>query len=1083
MEGTESQAVALRKRVYQILPYRVSLDEEAGPRPCADISVASKSHICAYKRSTNMIPLCDYNSDLMLNKTSWVRDHADIFTAIKLVSSSSRKNDFAPMRLLLRPPRRCSRSPPIARRDQAFAVFHERYFQDEPTHNFLYLNKNTSGCLNDKIEVLGLDRANLVDISQKVEYAMMLLHLRAASLKLLGTHAVYFNTEPNTYATPESFLMLVRLLVFRGKQVLASMADDVTSLTLRQTFGAVLLSNFQKQRVELLPSELPQSHLINLILSHCSGTLEAAAFLNSYACEKWTCRDLKLNDRDAVSKLNIERVYWLLTLVLSTQMKEGFSGKLFMGLCNCLRSINVPLKALICEILTGILRLWLKLFNNNNMVLKLLSARCNRISLTLPPQRYLFKLFCVSSFIPHMRLGLEKRVARERRQCRLSFSIYVQAMVALLISFAYLEESFVTWYGNGSAQEPCLVDISPPKLGLAMPSALHLNWGSYGRHVMCVYELKLSDSIFGTKPHPESFRTIYRGSRTNTIIGCLMPSRLYHFNLSILSVSGLPLSVGSRIVSYETTAGTPCVFDRSKSGPNILTSRDGLTAMYSGNESWSTIMGSTPLLVGQNQWEILIESSQTSYIFIGVAHQSADLRTFLGGDEYSWGCIGDRALYHKRTKIKMFGERFGQGDVIQVLLDSNIGTLSLFKNRVELGLAFKGLYGELYPAVAFYNKGQRVRMVLTPSTCPGVGVTISQSPSAYGIDALCRFSQLLLSISTQVCPQAAIRYRTFKIHQYWHSGLVKRHATAFGYHLQLDTSDAACLQFGVLAGQKINTPRGPASVVGVNSGLIWCQHEPDCDLFFISHSDIPTPSQNVQHPELKTDQCFYEYDAIITTPRMFSVVIDTVLVNAMDATSLLKCTSPWNLTPHEVHEAFRSKYTEIEPETLPPEGHTQSRAIYRSSFLFAFNEDVLCAFPFITHIEMYDRKSNLWPIKTWGLELPETVKSSLFATRQSSQLAVNLYSTRGYIFACTKEATFNQFIRRTTSQAKKADDDYDYPDDLPLVLINRRKAATVNLTSVPEVLTLLFFPMSYVLNLKRLKLTAPDVIVSFWSII
>ena len=119
--------------------------------------------------------------------------------------------------------------------------------------------------------------------------------------------------------------------------------------------------------------------------------------------------------------------------------------------------------------------------------------------------------------------------------------------------------------------------------------------------------------------------------------------------------------------------------------------------------------------------QIRIDSSQTSYLFIGLATKQADTSSFLGGDEFGWGYIGDRALYHKRAKQKVYGEKFSQGDEIGVTLDMDKGTLSFSRNDEDLGVAFKGLAGELYPAVAFYNQSQRVSLVRTSFDCPKVG--------------------------------------------------------------------------------------------------------------------------------------------------------------------------------------------------------------------------------------------------------------------------------------------------------------------------------------------------------------------------
>merc|ERR1719181_234521 len=47
-----------------------------------------------------------------------------------------------------------------------------------------------------------------------------------------------------------------------------------------------------------------------------------------------------------------------------------------------------------------------------------------------------------------MRLSIEKRIALERRQRRLSFSTYVQTTVHVLAALNCLEERFVTHFSN-----------------------------------------------------------------------------------------------------------------------------------------------------------------------------------------------------------------------------------------------------------------------------------------------------------------------------------------------------------------------------------------------------------------------------------------------------------------------------------------------------------------------------------------------------------------------------------------------------------------------------------------------------------
>ena len=146
-------------------------------------------------------------------------------------------------------------------------------------------------------------------------------------------------------------------------------------------------------------------------------------------------------------------------------------------------------------------------------------------------------------------------------------------------------------------------------------------------------------------------------------------------------------------------------------GPSIDISNNGHNATFSSSESWSTVLGNVGFMIGKNHWKIRIERSPTAYLFVGIATKDANLSTFLGGDENGWGYIGDRALYHKRNKVKLYGERFGQGDVIGVTLDMDEGTLSFDKNGEDLGVAITNLVGVIYPAVAFYNRGQQVQIL------------------------------------------------------------------------------------------------------------------------------------------------------------------------------------------------------------------------------------------------------------------------------------------------------------------------------------------------------------------------------------
>merc|ERR1711871_1108434 len=57
----------------------------------------------------------------------------------------------------------------------------------------------------------------------------------------------------------------------------------------------------------------------------------------------------------------------------------------------------------------------------------------------------------------------------------------------------------------------------------------------------------------------------------------------------------------------------------------------------------------------------------------------------------------------------------------------------------------------------------------------------------------------------------------------------------------------------------------------------------------------------------------------------------------------------------------------------------------------------------------------------------------------SSASGSALSHLRGLMFLSTKRAIISTMLRRTVTQAKKAEDDYGYPEDLTQVVLNRPK--------------------------------------------
>ena len=81
--------------------------------------------------------------------------------------------------------------------------------------------------------------------------------------------------------------------------------------------------------------------------------------------------------------------------------------------------------------------------------------------------------------------------------------------------------------------------------------------------------------------------------------------------------------------------------------------------------------------------------------------------------------------------------------MIGVTLDMDEGTLSFDKNGEDLGVAITNLVGVIYPAVAFYNRGQQVQILPEHFDLPGAGVDIPGAPSSVSLDNILSASTLL----------------------------------------------------------------------------------------------------------------------------------------------------------------------------------------------------------------------------------------------------------------------------------------------------------------------------------------------------
>ncbi|RLO10094.1 hypothetical protein DYB28_008376, partial [Aphanomyces astaci] len=303
-----------------------------------------------------------------------------------------------------------------------------------------------------------------------------------------------------------------------------------------------------------------------------------------------------------------------------------------------------------------------------------------------------------------------RRQLRERSQNRFYYSPYLQGLLELIRALPPPPVQDETPTGPSWGLQ--LVRASETSLTLAWPSPV-----AHSDQSRPVYVLEENvPNGGGSSP-----RVVYSGVGHQITLSNLMPRTTFTYTLrggeAGEAHAGASDGGGSVDMKYKTSASfttkadptsdyvrtSPFVWDKKKcrSG-SLVFSDDGLSVGFNGNEAWRMVLGTECFVVGRHAWQVKVDKSTSAYLFVGVASRRANLESFLGADEHSWGFIGDGALYYQRNRVKTYGEPFGEGDVLGMDLDCDLGTLSYSKNGVSLGVAFDNVVGELYPAIAFY---------------------------------------------------------------------------------------------------------------------------------------------------------------------------------------------------------------------------------------------------------------------------------------------------------------------------------------------------------------------------------------------
>ena len=637
------------------------------------------------------------------------------------------------------------------------------------------------------------------------------------------------------------------------------------------------------------------------------------------------------------------------------------------------------------------------------------------------------------------------------------------------------------------------------------------------------------------------FETVYYGTSLRFVQSGLSPGCFYQMKCRCF-VAGVPLE-WSTIVEFHTEVGILFTFDALKCGPDILLSDDGLTASYAGDDSWSTLLGTQPFSSGVTSWEIRIAQSSTAYVFVGVAAGTADLNTFLGGCSNGWGFIGEQALYHNREKVKVYGESFSAGDVIGVILDLNQGTLSFLRNGKLLGTAFDKIYGELFPAVAFYNVGQELEILMDSfnTTCPHERIPCS--PSRLNTDEISILTEMIYCINSGAPMSTRILGLIVDQCNQWCSGMWIRRKVISGKSTFICKKSPLLQKYGLTVGARVRTPYGIAEVTGSAHDRVWFKmSENSVGFWFFSPQQIEAGhekgyfircSYDNENEELESSELQEEDWSQHVANSSFDVAslrelldsdgwsdeMDAILLKFLLKRAKILNVSPWNVPADYVYEDFRLLQQHLSRIVIANSillrkwgisGPKRRAVTARLGLLRMFNHMLdnyvpvmMLDVPFDNGSPLQERRprdefyptiitipheiSNNLDTGLTSYSSQETVSRRRYKRRDSNQIdyekivkigdkslefdnpksvinnlnpfvsndislswestkrlsftSTGLLSTsRHRIFSELKLSHFFELINRTSTRPAKTEDDYDYPDDLPQIRINRLKS-------------------------------------------
>lgn len=885
-------------------------------------------------------------------------------------------------------------------------------------------------------EVSRLDVVAMVEMLRALERQLMVLYCRLLAVTTLkrmeSVHRTHDCADQNgaCRSPPVPFPQILSLLKFVIKR-----GDQFDSHGAAHSPGILLSTEEVMKRAVI--SMLAHNVETNLTLAveYVLEQVETAAWSKQFEAFLWTQRELQRPDEQVTAEPAVEVAVWLIDCVFADQET---SARTSLALAGNLQLVQPILQRLRCSL--GATNLSLKCFalRTISRLLLVLSRSTTNRSKTADLSCNVSKL---SSLVANAKLNArevivaaKQRLAREMIQQRQLYSLYLQAYIELLHALNTIHSGV-----------PCNASCDQDTQGGGLLPIGTFDLGTTSSPDEDKKQCRVSPDVDNDSEHPVD----------------------------------------------------ELVFDRKRSRSGLLTySEDGSSVAYSGNDAWKAAGAEKGFSTGQHAWSVRIDKSNSSYIFVGVATRRLNVDSFLGADDQSWGFIGDKALYYQRNRVRAFGEAFGEGDTIGVHLDCERGTLGFTKNGLPFGIAFDNVVGHVYPAVALYSRHQRVSFVgdvafecmdttislenetdskslLSQQSLP-VWATDGDDDSSGSIEDCLVACELMASMLERRPIRSELVNAAYQLTTHWLAGRTQFVTTWAGWSLWVDVTKESCKRLGFSAGERVRTSRGNGTVAGVACGRVWVHVDGESGAWFfhpsklrvlsiaiLSTGKLPSSPNNdgngesapamTQRNEPNTDQVgsistsmlLDEFTGHAQHSWWGGVAHDRELLQVVNDHCESTRTSPWNVSPAALLRIIRDKQQQ-QPGLLDTAAGSFALGDDESSGSTSGDAGVtpsaslilVARFALLRYFNLALSRSLPFFDLTWRY-----YSSGSSGSNGVSQPCRLLSSCRGSVFLCLKNAFFTSLMQRTANSPRKAEDEYDYPDDLPVLQVNRLKAA------------------------------------------